>query len=160
MKVTLHPPFYLLKSQEICWKCRRPAEAVAFAAGSATPHDDEDEVDDLSPLILRDIKDAPEPFLIAAAQAGIDFRKRLSRTAGVEYFMNHCACGAPFGDHFLHNEPGYAFFPLDEREAAQIRIQEIDWDVDMESDCGFAGWSSLSPFEHGTHDEELIEIPV
>jgi hypothetical protein len=30
----------------------------------------------------------------------------------------------------------------------------------MARDCGFAEWSSLSPFEHGTQDEELIEIPM
>ena len=117
-------------------------------------------MDDFSPLILRDIKDAPEPFQIAAAHAGIDFRKRLSRTGGIEYFMNHCACGAPFGDHFLHNEPSHVFFPTDENEAARILIWEIDWDVDMEGDCGFAGWSSLSPFEYGSHQEDLIKIPL
>lgn len=159
MKVTLHPPFYLLKSPEICWKCHRPSNAIAFAAGAATPHDEEDEVDNFSPLTLREIEEVPPPFLFAAATAGVNFSKRYSKAAGREYFMNHCACGAPFGDYFLHSEPGHAFFPIDEREAAMIVVQEIDWDVDMECDCDFAGWSSLSPFEHGTRVEEPIRIP-
>lgn len=159
MKVTLHPPYYLLKSPEICWKCRRPSDAIAFAAGGATPDDEEDELDEFSPMILKDIEVAPAPFLIAAATTGVDFRKRFSKMAGLEYYMNHCTCGAPFGDFFLHSEPGHAFFPIDEREAAMIHIQEIAWDTDMECDCDFAGWSSLSPFDHGTKVEEPIRIP-
>lgn len=159
MMVTLHPPFYLLRSFEICWKCRQASEAIAFAATAATPHDEEDEVDDFSPLILKDIEEAPYPFVEAAARVGVDFRKRFSKTANREYFMNHCACGANFGDFFLHNEPGHAFYPTDEREAARIRIHEIDWPGDLECDCWFAGWSSLSPFEHGMK-EEVIEIPT
>ena len=88
----------------------------------------------------------------------MDFRKRFSQAAGLEYYMNHCACVAHFGDHFLHNEPGHAFRPLDEREAAWIRIRKIAWAVDMECDCWFVGWSSLSPFEHGTKEEPPVEI--
>lgn len=159
MRVTLHPPFYLLRSFESCWKCRKEAAAIAFAVTAVTPHDDEDEVDDFSPLILRDIQDAPHPFIAAAAQTEAHFQKGFSRTSGREYFMNHCTCGAAFGDHFLHSEPGHAFFPTDEGEAALIHIQEIDWDEDLECDCWFAGWSSLSPFEHGTRVEEPIRIP-
>ncbi len=160
MLVTLHPPFYLLRSFEACWKCRDGAHAIAFAATAATAHDEEDEIDDFSPLILRDIENAPYPFVAAATQIGADFRKRLSKTAGREYFMNHCICGAPFGDFFLHNEPGHAFYPTDIKEAAAIKIQKIDWADDVEADCWFAGWSSLSPFEHGTFVEEKIEIPT
>lgn len=159
MKVTLHPPFYILKAQEICWKCRTLSEVIAFAAGSASPHDEEDEVDDISPLILKDIEQAPPPFLIVAAdQAGVDYHKRFSQAAGMEYYMNHCACGAPFGDYFLHNEPGHAFSPLDETDAAMIQIQEIEWSENMECTCWFAGWSSFSPFEHGTQEEEPFRI--
>ena len=159
MKVALHPPFYLLRSSEVCWKCHRPSDAIAFAAGAATPHDEDEEVDDISPLILQDIQEAPAPFLIAAATTGVDFRERFSQAAGHEYFMNHCECGAPFGDHYLHSEPGHAFFPLDPREAERIQVQEIEWDVDMEADCWFAGWKSLCPFEHGTRIEGPIRIP-
>lgn len=73
--------------------------------------------------------------------------------------MNHCSCGASFGDFFLHNEPRHAFYPLDERDASLIRIHEIDWPDDLECKCWFAGWPSLSPFEYGAK-EEPIEIPT
>lgn len=57
--------------------------------------------------------------LPAAVQASLDrqssgcFRLDHSHTAGVSYWMNHCAaCDTKLGDFYLER-PGEAFFPLD-----------------------------------------------
>jgi len=162
MTYTIYPPFHLLRSWEACWKCGGGAEAIAFAAASATSDDEEeqDEMPEHSPIILRDIEQAPPAFIVAADLANGRFKKRYSHTAAREYYMNHCTCGAPFGDHFLHNEPGHAFYPTDTTEAASIKIQEIDYSDELEIDCGFAGWSSLCPFEFGVMEAGKITVPL
>ncbi|GAA5483917.1 hypothetical protein [Haloferula sargassicola] len=160
MKLTIHPPFHLLRSWEVCWKCGAGAEAIAFAVAAVTCDDEDD--DDLpvhSPVVLRDVEQAPLLFLAAATRSDADFKKRYSRAADREYFMNHCTCGAPFGDHFLHNEPGHAFYPLDPTDAASIKVHEIDCTESQEIDCWFAGWSSVCPVENGT-PAERIAVPL
>ncbi len=162
MKVTVHPPFHLLRSWEVCWKCGAGAEAIAFAVATVTcesgDEDDEDELPVHSPVVLRDVVEAPLPFLAAASQSSADYRKRYSRTADREYFMNHCTCGAPFGDYFLHSEPGHAFYPTEDSEAEAIKVHRIDCHDAQEIDCWFAGWSSLCPVENGTTGE-TIAVP-
>jgi hypothetical protein len=84
MKGTLPPPFYILRSQEICWKFRQPTDVIDFAAGAATPHDEEDEVDEILPQILKDIENTPLPFQFAAAPSGARYEKRYSRAVDME----------------------------------------------------------------------------
>jgi hypothetical protein len=53
------------------------------------------------------------------------YEKRFSRTAETSYYANVCSCGPNFGDFFLFGEPGAAFFPLTEKEAQELTIEEI-----------------------------------
>jgi hypothetical protein len=89
MKVTVHPPFHLLRSWESCWKCGGEAEAIAFAVATVTcesgDEDDEDELPVHSPVVLQNVGVAPLPFVAAAAQSDADYRNRYSRTADCEY---------------------------------------------------------------------------
>jgi hypothetical protein len=152
MALTIHPPFYLLRSHEICWKCRAKSEVIAFAATGATDDtgDDEFEIPDFSPMILKDIEELPEVLKASAVFHEPFLKKRRSNAAGIEYFMNLCPCGAPFGDYFLHSEPGHAFFPTQEEEAALIRIQEIDCASDLAFTGEFAGSIGMFIFESAT----------
>ncbi len=163
MEVTGHPPFHLLRSWEVCWKCGAGAEAIAFAVAAVTceseDEDDEDELPVHSPVVLRDVVEAPLSFLAGASQSDADYRKRYSRAAVREYFMNHCTCGAPFGDYFLHSEPGHAFYPTEDSEAEAIKVHWIECAEAQEIDCQFAGWSSLRPVENGTVGER-IAVPL
>ncbi|WP_379716543.1 hypothetical protein [Haloferula chungangensis] len=69
--------------------------------------------------------------------------------------MNHCNCGAPFGDYFLHSEPGHAFYPIGESGVKAIKAHRINCHDPLEFDCGFGGWSSLCPVENGTAGERI-----
>ena len=158
MALTIHPPFYLLRSHEICWKCRSVSEAIAFAATGATDDTDNEEIEipDFSPMILQNIEELPEVLIASAAFHASFFKKRRSNAADIEYFMNLCPCGAPFGDFFLHSEPGHAFFPTDEKEAALIRIQEIDCNTDLPFTGDFAGSIGMFIFESATFEDKKI----
>jgi len=55
------------------------------------------------------------------------FRWAHSEATLNSYWANHCAhCGSLLGDHDLHCEPGGAFMPQSEAEAACIRLLQID----------------------------------
>ena len=133
---------------------------IAFAVSAVTgDENDEEELPEHSPVVLTDIERVPQPFLMAAARFGANFESRFSRTARREYFMNFCHCGASFGDFFLHEEPGHAFFPSGEDEAAaSVQVQEIDCTDPLKIDCWFSGWSSLCLVESGTMIDGKIDV--
>ena len=159
MTATIHPPYHLLRSRESCWKCGSDAEVIAFTTAEVTGEEDDDnELPVHSPVVLTNIRSAPHPFLIAATRSGANYESRFSKTAGHEYFMNQCGCGAVLGDHFLHNEPGHAFFPMNEEEASSVQVQEIDCSDPLEIECCFAGWSSLCLVKSGTMVDGKIDV--
>jgi hypothetical protein len=106
-------PFYLLRSSEGCWKCGTSCRVVALASG------------DEEPFMLSSIESMPEEFLLAITAVHPDYELRYSQMAGTRYFMNTCKCGAHFGDFFLFSEPGGAFFPTEDEEAAEIEVIEL-----------------------------------
>lgn len=110
---TYSAPFYLFRSSEDCWKCGDTCRVVALASGMEEP------------FVLSDILAMPEEFLLAITAAQPNYERRYSKMAGTEYFMNTCQCGAHFGDFYLYCEPGGAFFPTEEDEAARIEVIEL-----------------------------------
>jgi len=106
-------PFYLLTGSEPCWKCKLPQTVVGLAARS------EDCGEDSEPFLLHEIETMPDEFLAEIQRLHPQYQWRNS------YFANTCQCGAHFGDHYLFSEPGGAFFPSTEEEAAKIKIQEL-----------------------------------
>lgn len=116
-------PFYLFLSSEDCWKCGTSCRVIAIASGEGQP------------FVLSDIRDMPEEFLLAITAVQPYYEKRYSKMAGREYFMNICPCGALFGDFYLYCEPGGAFFPTEEDEAARIEVIEIPLQGSFEIDC-------------------------
>jgi hypothetical protein len=67
------------------------------------------------PLDLSRLLGARYPF----------FKRRFSKTAKMEYVMNHCRCGAPLGDFFLHDEPGGSFCPTSPDEGRRILLRRL-----------------------------------
>ena len=90
----------------------------------------------------------PRPLLDAIVSRHPHFQKRTSKTAGTAYYMNTCACGAHFGDFYLFSEPGGAFFPTDETEAAHITIEELPLTGTFDLDCSYGMGVGDLIFEH------------
>jgi len=106
-------PFYLLRSSEDCWKCGTSCRVVALASGAGEP------------FMLSSIESMPDEFLLAITAIHPDYELRYSQMVGSRYFMNTCKCGAHFGDFYLFSEPGGAFFPTEDDEAAEIEVIEL-----------------------------------
>jgi hypothetical protein len=75
------------------------------------------------------------------------YRPSHSKQAEQTYWMNHCQkCGMRQGDHGLHNEPGGAFFPMNEADAALIRLCRVDEPFSAEGGYG-VGTHMLAMFD-------------
>ncbi|MFD0894733.1 hypothetical protein KBB96_05050 [Luteolibacter ambystomatis] len=148
---TIHPPFFLLRSLERCWRCNEVARVFAFAASRCTTSDEEleDYIPLGGPFMLYNALDLPADLVEFARELGASIQRRYSKTAETEYYMNLCHCGAPFGDYFMFNEPGHAFFPTSEEEAAMIEIFQLPLPHPVGVDSGFTESDLSLIFECG-----------
>lgn len=149
---TLHvtTPIFLLRSAESCWRCNASQKVIALAVRWRLDknQDKDEQPEENEPLILQNIHTLPKSILEAVVARHPHFEKRTSKTAGTPYFMNTCDCGAHFGDFNLFSEPGGAFFPTDEVEAAHITIEELPLTGTFELDCSYGMGLGDLIFEH------------
>jgi hypothetical protein len=143
-------PIFLLRSAETCWRCQASQEviALAFRWRLDKDQDKDEQPEENEPLILQSISTLPKPILDAVVSRHPHFEKRTSKTAGFAYYMNTCVCGAHFGDFYLFSEPGGAFFPNDEAEAALIRIEELPLTGTFELECSYGMGLGDLIFQH------------
>lgn len=123
----LESPLYLLHSTEKCWKCHTIQPVIALAAARASEFDDEEyrELGGDDMIVLHDLRELPREILDAIHRFHPQFQKRYSKTAGCQYYMNTCSCGAHFGDFYLHDDAGSAFLPSNEYEARHITLRAL-----------------------------------
>ena len=86
------------------------------------------------------------------------YYKSFSKTTETHYWMNHCRCGARFGDFFLHSEPGAPFFPTSEGGFGEITLTELKGSgfVALTASPGFSSSDGLLQYsKRGTPPAEL-----
>ena len=133
--VTVEGTLYLLTAQQVCWKCRAEQLVVALAAQRLSDESPPVEHTSEDLVVLSDIIEMPEEVFSYLRQHNPRYESRYSNTAGHSYFSNTCECGALFGDHYLHSEPGGAFFPESEEDAAKITLSSIPVHPPLKFDC-------------------------
>lgn len=130
--------YFLAAASTICWKCREstPVFSLALPSSHLTQYPLPDDGDGPITAIAWEVAECGS-FLSDLVEMSGSVRKVLaahcpaycvdySHTADTNYFMNHCAsCGAKQGDFYLHQEPGGAFFPITEDEAARITLRPV-----------------------------------
>jgi hypothetical protein len=133
--VIVQGTLYLLTAQQVCWKCRAEQPVIALATqrlsdeGSPIEHTNDDLV------LLSNIVAMPAEVLAYMRTRHSGFESRFSNAAGHSYFSNTCECGALFGDFYLHGDPGGAFFPETEEEAAKVTLTSIPIAPPLQFDC-------------------------
>ena len=126
-RTELLPPVYSVESETECWRCGKESGVATVAAESfVAPREPEEPVEpDL--YVFSGIEYLPEELVEEVRKVNSGYRSRFSKTAGVSYYMNHCAsCGAQLGDFYLHSEPGGAFFPTTPRAARAVRLRRLE----------------------------------
>lgn len=123
--VQISAPIYVVESASFCWSCGRETPVIALAVEQLDGEEQETDGEDSCLFLLNTVADLPGELADLLGQKYSFFRKRYSQTAGTRYFTNHCACGAPLGDFFLHSEPGGAFFPTSPEEVEKIVLREL-----------------------------------
>jgi len=134
------PYFFLASNKQLCWKCDRSTEVFCLSSkggylNRCWPDDDEDGEEAAQPVWsiadcgtfignLTLVNGRVKRFLSENCR---NYRLDFSKMAESNYFMNHCDhCDAKFGDFFMHNEPGGAFFPTTEYEAGLIKLLRVE----------------------------------
>lgn len=148
-------PIYLVEATSSCWSCGCDTPVIALAVEQLDGEPLESEESCL--ILLSLMEDIPEELANLLGQRYAFFRKRYSKTAGIRYFMNHCACGAPLGDFFLHSEPGGAFFPTSPEEVEGVILRELPvaGPFKVKANCGqvypnlIGAYARREPFENG-----------
>lgn len=110
---------YAAESATSCWRCGQETLVVALA------YEVLGESGESVLTLLSQVEDLDADALRVLGNLYPRVRKRASKSSGRTYFMNHCVCGAPLGDFYLHQEPGSSFAPLSPEEANRIRLRRL-----------------------------------
>jgi len=122
-QLQISAPIYVLESSTSCWSCGGETLVVALGVEHLEGLEQDDEESCM--VILSEIEDLPTELLKLISPRYSSLKRRYSKTADRRYYMNHCSCGAPLGDFFLHSEPGGAFSPTSPNEAEHIVLREL-----------------------------------
>jgi hypothetical protein len=91
----------------------------------------------------------PQSIFESLSVSNPRYRLHHSRTVSTEYYANICESGANFGDFYLFNEPGHAFFPTSVEEASRIAITKLPLVGTFELRCGWELGAGEFIFKHG-----------
>tara|TARA_R110001592_G_scaffold363287_1_gene683213 strand:- start:5283 stop:5726 length:444 start_codon:yes stop_codon:yes gene_type:complete len=131
----IYKPFYMIGKRLPCWHCGEKISVIGFIAVKT----DNDEQEGM-PCTLNDITSIPVSLLNYIQARVPNFKLCYSRTIGDRYYGSVCpSCGKLYGDHFLHHEPGIAFFPNTNEDAAALYITQLPTDdvIELEAGCHY-----------------------
>ena len=148
--------FAILKATAKCHQCRADTLVSALMVPAYKEFDEEwMESDDSALLIYVEAVDMSTQQ--AWSERAQWIRPVSSKTAGMTYWANVCACGALQGDFYLI-KPNAPFFPLDDDGIAAIEIEWIEspikavaatsrssWTDRLIEQCPHRGWTPPSP---------------
>lgn len=134
--------FAILTSRTICHACNQPLAVSALLVPAHFEREDGDDpwlaVDETARLVyVETVDDATRSLLSARAP---QIMPRASRTAGLTYWANVCACGALQGDWYL-GEPGGPFFPLDDTGIAAIDVSWVESPIEARAGTSTSSWT-------------------
>ncbi|MCA3061094.1 MAG: hypothetical protein ING69_02585 [Rhodocyclaceae bacterium] len=87
--------------------------------------------------LLTNVTEMPEAVFKFICARNTRYKQQHSLTAGFTYYANTCECGTNFGDHYLFSEPGGAFFPMTDEDAAAIEIETMPFTEPLKFDSSY-----------------------
>lgn len=135
--------FAVLKAMAKCHQCRADTPVSALMVPAYMEFDGEEwtESNDSALLIYVEAVDAITRQ--AWGERAPWMRQVSSKTAGMTYLANVCACGALQGDFYLI-KPDAPFFPLDEVGIAAIDVEWIEKPIEAVAATSRSSWTDRS----------------
>ena len=131
--------FAVLKATAKCHQCRADTPVSALMVPAHKEFDEEwTESDDSALLIYVEAVD--ERARQTWGERAPWMRPVFSKTAGMTYLANVCACGALQGDFYLI-KPGAPFFPLDDTGIAAINVEWIEMRIEAIAETSRSSWT-------------------
>jgi hypothetical protein len=133
-KVRIAPPLFLLEGLHKCDECRKQIEVVALLAPRVLNFKD---VVGGRVAILSDTTDLPQEILAFIQSRNPAYTLREHRFGGRHVYVNSCPdCGEMADDFYLQAESDGPFFPMNRKEAAQLRMTEVPLQEALDIDTG------------------------
>lgn len=143
--------FAILTTPTACYACNQPMAVSALLVPAYFERDEGDDewimVDESALLIYVEVvnETARSAWMARAPQIA----PAASKTAGLTYLANLCACGALQGDWYL-TKPDGPFFPLDDAGIAAINVSWIEAPIEARAETSSSSWTDAlivrSPF--------------
>lgn len=152
MKTTLRAHrFAVLTAPAACHACKAPLAMSALLVPAYAQCDEDDDVwtsFDESALLTY-VEAVDEATRLAWTTRAPQILLAASKTAGLTYLANVCACGALQGDWYL-TEPDGPFFPLDDAAIAAIEVDWVEAPIAARAGVSISSWTDAliarSPF--------------
>lgn len=126
-------PVYVLRYDQLCWKCNERAPLYCLASHGFQEEDWS--VDYFTRYaFLRYTPDNLHRFIKEHLPS---YYPDYTQQSNAIYYVNHCHCGAKFGDFYLHNEPEGAFLPMLPQQAKSIMRYTLIEDEDIPLDADY-----------------------
>lgn len=136
------PSFALLQAHMGCWKCGVPTLVTAIWVPRLTEFDEEGELEVADAAVLQYVESLGTTVEAFVSQAAPLMRISSSRTAGVNYWANHCShCDALQGDHFVMGVNG-PFFLQSRDDLASLTVHQGSSELRASAGYSESGWMS------------------
>ena len=100
-------PLYLMSAMRSCWDCGNSVKVFCLASNSFNElYSKHYNVNFNSYGYLKQVSLGVSKIL---KQKVPTYKKRYSKQTDCKYYTNHCSCGAPQGDNYLHHEEDSVF---------------------------------------------------
>lgn len=139
------PSFALLQASMACWKCGSGTLVTAIWVARLTEFDEEGELEVADAAVLQYVESLDAAVQTFVVQSAPLLRIGRSRTAGSNYWANHCShCDALQGDHFVMGVNGPFFFQSQE-ELASLTVRQGGSGLRASAGYSESGWMTQIP---------------
>jgi hypothetical protein len=124
---------YIAAARTSCWKCHGEIDVICLYCEQGLIGTEPYTQFSVSNISATDVA------LEEQLKAWPMFRRRFDKRLGRRLLTNHCGlCGAPQTDHYLHCEPGGAFFMINRMSPGGLTFVPLVGRIQLDGDEGFA----------------------
>lgn len=134
-RVSVASPLYIFAISLPCYSCGTNVETISIATSNLSdpecddPHELDGEV-----CVLNNIQSLPEEIMTEVQAGYPQYQSRHSLTAGLEYLMTICSCGAHQGDFFVNK----ALFDAASYDSNAIKVEKLRCVGRWKFACGYS----------------------